>query len=460
MDATEYSEAILQPLKDLRMAVVTLTIPNTLNVNHFVNAFKEMLKYIQKKKKLTDEKKKELKLLTFNIIFCSREYHQFICIDNLSIPKHESKYAVENLIEFSNEIHQYEHKHCQTCHQRWPEIKKKYNNPFKDLKEKNCESCFKHIRDFNNQTGPDKSSNNPFTKQNKMIPSPVPDCLKNLSFTEKLLIAKVNPVLSIYKMPTNKQTKFTGHIINISQDITEIAHTLPRLPSEVDTLIIRKQGLKKGELKVSEFGVNRFKVEEALEYLKENNFYYQNIRIDKDRLRELKDFDPSTDLKELVLQKQENEEKPKTKEKEEKTKEKQEKTKENENEQKENQETSDIDSDTDSKNKIPEHQKQPSHTGVLINPNQKQEKDKITDFLELKDINHTTTKKMNYPAQGEAINEFNCQGLLTMAFPYLFPDGLGDPTVKTRDVNVNFSEWCSSPAQVRRKRQRYQQVCV
>ena len=47
---------------------------------------------------------------------------------------------------------------------------------------------------------------------------------------------------------------------------------------------------------------------------------------------------------------------------------------------------------------------------------------------------------MNYPAQGEAINEFNCQGLLTMAFPYLFPDGLGDPTVKTRDVNVNFSD--------------------
>ena len=96
--------------------------------------------------------------------------------------------------------------------------------------------------------------------------------------------------------------------------------------------------------------------------------------------------------------------------------------------QKQNKENTDIDSDTDSKNQIPEPQKQPSHTGVLINPNQKQEKDKITDFLELKENDPTTTKKMNYPAQGEAINDFNCQGLLTMAFPYLFPDGLGDPT--------------------------------
>ena len=200
MDAIEYSEKILEPLKELRSAVFDLTIPNTTNVKESVNAFKEMLKYIKKEKVFTDEKKKELQLITLNIIFCSREYHQFICIDNLSIPKHQSKYAVETLIEFSNEIHQYEHKHCETCHQRWPEIKKKYYNPFKDLKEKNCESCFKHIRDFNNQTGPDKTSNNPFTKQNKMIPSPVPDCLKNLSFTEKLLIAKVNPVLSIYKI--------------------------------------------------------------------------------------------------------------------------------------------------------------------------------------------------------------------------------------------------------------------
>ena len=68
-------------------------------------------------------------------------------------------------------------------------------------------------------------------------------------------------------------------------------------------MIIQKQGLKKGELKVSEFGVDRFKVEEALEYLKENNFYYENIRIHKDTLRELENFDPTTHLKDLVLEK-------------------------------------------------------------------------------------------------------------------------------------------------------------
>ena len=45
--------------------------------------------------------------------------------------------------------------------------------------------------------------------------------------------------------------------------------------------------------------------------------------------------------------------------------------------------------------------------------------------------------KINWPtSNGEPINEFEYEGLCSLAFPQLFPDGVGDPTIRARLYNV------------------------
>jgi len=45
------------------------------------------------------------------------------------------------------------------------------------------------------------------------------------------------PIMSIYRLPLG-QYGYTGHIINLPQDVVTFAHSLPRLLSEVDVLIV------------------------------------------------------------------------------------------------------------------------------------------------------------------------------------------------------------------------------
>ena len=63
--------------------------------------------------------------------------------------------------------------------------------------------------------------------------------LQGLTPAEEMLVSVVMPIMSIYRLPLG-QYGYTGHIINLPQDIVTFAHSLPRLPSEVDVLIVRK----------------------------------------------------------------------------------------------------------------------------------------------------------------------------------------------------------------------------
>jgi len=54
-----------------------------------------------------------------------------------------------------------------------------------------------------------------------------------------MLISAVMPVMSIYWLPLG-QYGYTGHVINLPQDVVVFAHSLPREPSELDVLVVRK----------------------------------------------------------------------------------------------------------------------------------------------------------------------------------------------------------------------------
>jgi hypothetical protein len=62
-----------------------------------------------------------------------------------------------------------------------------------------------------------------------MIPSPVPDELEGLSQVEEMLIARALPIMRVYIKPGG-QRGYSGHSINLPQDVKELAKSLPRYP--------------------------------------------------------------------------------------------------------------------------------------------------------------------------------------------------------------------------------------
>ena len=77
---------------------------------------------------------------------------------------------------------------------------------------------------------------------------------------------------------------YRGHVINLPQDLTTFATSLPRLPKELDILIVRKEG---SDCTHRDFRVRKSVVLGALLWLKHHNKYYRNVNIDYDSLNEL-----------------------------------------------------------------------------------------------------------------------------------------------------------------------------
>ena len=56
-----------------------------------------------------------------------------------------------------------------------------------------------------------------------------------------MLISAVMPIMSVYRLPQG-QYGYSGHVINLPQDVAAFAQTLPRLPSQLDVIVVRKEG--------------------------------------------------------------------------------------------------------------------------------------------------------------------------------------------------------------------------
>ena len=66
--------------------------------------------------------------------------------------------------------------------------------------------------------------------------------LQGLTQVEEMLISAVLPIMTIYRLP-HGQYGYSGHVINLPQDITSFANELPRLPSELDVIVVSKEGV-------------------------------------------------------------------------------------------------------------------------------------------------------------------------------------------------------------------------
>ncbi len=122
-----------------------------------------------------------------------------------------------------------------------------------------------------------------------MNPGDVPDELKGLTEIEEMLIAQVFTVMTVYRL-RGGQTGYRGNVINFPQDIQEFTNRLPRHPSSLDVLLIRRQSANDSTA-FRDFIVRRGKVGNALVWLKANNRYYEDIIIDQEILQSLPEND-------------------------------------------------------------------------------------------------------------------------------------------------------------------------
>ncbi len=91
-----------------------------------------------------------------------------------------------------------------------------------------------------------------------------------------MLIACVLPIMTIYQLP-HGQYGYSGHVLNLPQDVTSFTSNLPRSPSQLDVIIVRKEGATGSH---KDFRVRRSVVLRALQWLIEHNMYYSNVTID------------------------------------------------------------------------------------------------------------------------------------------------------------------------------------
>ena len=61
--------------------------------------------------------------------------------------------------------------------------------------------------------------------------------LQGLTQVEEMLISAIMPIMSIYRLP-HGQYGYSGHVINLPQDVSSFATSLPRLPSELDVIVV------------------------------------------------------------------------------------------------------------------------------------------------------------------------------------------------------------------------------
>ena len=76
-----------------------------------------------------------------------------------------------------------------------------------------------------------------------------------------MLISAVIPIMSIYRLP-HGQYWYSGHVISLPQDVASFASSLPRLPSELDVIVLRKEGASQSH---RDFHVRRGVVHQVLQ---------------------------------------------------------------------------------------------------------------------------------------------------------------------------------------------------
>ena len=301
----------------------------------------------------------------------------------------EQCWAKANIKKFHKSV-QFSVSQCNICQEAWP-LKSKPSAPNDYV----CYRCFR-----------DKKSPKKFSLANSMIPSCVPHELQGLTQVEEMLIARALPIMTVYIKPGG-QRGYSGHCINLPQNVKELATSLPRYAKDLSVIIVKVKG-KNNTFK--DVTVRRKIVHNALLWLVHNNPHYAELRINKHALDSLPENGVPSDLI----------------------------TVETEDDIVSNDSVmSDLGPPTDRPSEDIVYNDSTEMSSFLPVGEQQQQ--------EIEAVRNQLTANQNDPmawptVENEPLNEYQISHLATMAFPTLFPDGKGDPTNQALLRDVPLSE--------------------
>ena len=294
-----------------------------------------------------------------------------------SEPLAKQHWVHQNMTNFQKQM-QYKIFKCTVCCEAWP------SNVAHRSKNFICSRCKS-----------DKRNPKLFSVENDMIPSEVPTQLQGLTQIEEMLIAKAFPIINVYIKPGG-QRGYSGHCLNLPQNISELATSLPRSPKNLSLIVVKLKG-NDGNMK--NLFVRRSVVLSALIWLTNNNALYKDVSIDHEVIAALPVNGVPDDLKAM--------------------------------------ETEGIEYDLpDEHEHLADDEKlYDNSTEVRSLLTLPEEKLREVEAIE-QDLSQISNN-INWPStESVPLNEYTTHYLATMAFPTLFPDAKGDPTnpVLHRDV--------------------------
>ena len=239
----------------------------------------------------------------------------------------------------------------------------------------------------------------------------VPDVLKQLTLQEKLLIQRAALFIPVQHIK-NGTLGVKGHVCCFPQKIDTIYTTLPLLPNQVKyvQLIHKSKDEIGGDVKARKLVIRKQMVLDALKWLKQHNNVYRDIHIEEDNLKWIDgdEADLGTQIESLFDD--DDDKGPST------------------------QQVHDIQAD--------QAQNNMASFGVVHEGIPIPSKDDLHINSVLKDIqvkNNIAT--MSWPDISQiAISEYSHEPLFAMAFPWLFPGGIGD-FLQPRAVDEEVAKW-------------------
>ena len=208
-----------------------------------------------------------------------------------------------------------------------------------------------------------------------------------------MLIAKVLPVMCIYRLP-HGQYGYGGHILNLPQDVASFVNNLPRSSTSLDVIIVRKQGAAESH---RDFRVRRSVVVNALQWLVLHNKYYDNVIINHDTVEQLPIDSDLTNLVAVTL------------------------------------DSDEVETTLQHSSPYESHMNSTFVPGGMTG---------ITEQEAIRQSINNEQQHANWPStDGNPINEFTTEGYMACAFPTLFAEGSADFLAPRQRV-VTIANYC------------------
>jgi hypothetical protein len=265
-------------------------------------------------------------------------------------------------------------------------------------------------------------ANHRFTAANNADPGLLSDDLYDIlhDFTqmEEMLCSLASPCFLMW-VSKGGQYKTRGNVITFSQDITNLCTTLPRLPEDLDILVIRKNLSTEADADAfKDFRVRKAKVYRLLRFLKEHNCFYKDIAIHHPDSVDLPDDDSIVHRLSTVEPREQPED------------------------SSEQAPSQSLRQDPDADALLPAHSELAHEQNSFI-PSVgplPSEQDAITTAMTDSGLTPNDDAPLPWPSTGLALSEYTTGGQFSMAFPTLFPTGAADFSLR-RDHNVHLHEW-------------------